>query len=81
MEYTHLCLFKVEYYDDINGETKQECGFTFAENFSEAADYLENVLYRDNLEKIVYLELFNTCPVFSEDIWNQMRKELATNEC
>jgi hypothetical protein len=81
MRDTYICLFKIEYYDDINGETKQECGFAFAENFSQAVDYLEKELYGDNLKKIVYLELFDTCPILSEDIWIQMLKELTTNEC
>lgn len=72
-----ICLFKVEFYDDINGETKQECGLTFADSFNQAADYLETVLYGDNLSKILHMELLDTCPVFSEDVWNQMRKELT----
>ena len=76
MKDSMICLFKVEFYDD--GEIKQECGLTFADSFNQAADYLETVLYGKDLSKILHMELLDTCPVFSEDVWNQLRKELLS---
>lgn len=76
MENNCIVLFKVLYYDEVSGDSKTECGFTFADDFIKAAEYLERHLYGDNLMQILHLELFDTCPVLSEELWTAMRKEL-----
>lgn len=76
-----ICLFEVQYLDEVNIETKSECGMIFASSFEDAAHYLEQELYGDNLLKITHLELLDTSPIFSKDLWSKMRKELMKNEC
>ena len=76
-----ICLFEVQYFDEVNIETKNECGMIFTDSFENAAHYLEREIYGDNLLKITHLELLDTSPVFSKGLWNKMRKELMRNEC
>lgn len=74
----YICLFKVLMWDDIEGTNKVEQGLCFANSFAQAAEWLEKTLYGDHLIEIQHLELFDTCPIFTEETWNIMRKELNT---
>ena len=71
----YICLFKVLYNNDDN-ENIEECGFCFADSFTEAVKYLEEELYRCVLVEIRHIELFDTCPTVSKETWEAMKKEL-----
>ena len=70
-----ICLFRV-LYNDSNGNNVEECGFCFANNFTEAVKYLEEKLYREDLVEIRHMELLDECPVLSREMWDALRKEL-----
>lgn len=80
-ENMYICLFEVQYFDEVSTETKNECGMIFADSFEDAARYLEREIYGENLLKITHLELLDTSPIFSKDLWSKMREELTKNEC
>lgn len=73
----YICMFKVLVYDTITEENVVEHGMCFADSFASAAAYLEKTLYGEELIEIQHLELFDTCPVFSAETWNTMKKELS----
>ena len=72
---SYICLFKV-LYNDTNGIDVEECGFCFADSFTEAVKYLEEELYKCDLVEIHHIELLDTCPTLSAETWEIMRKEL-----
>ena len=75
MKGDYICLFKV-LYNDPDGKTIEECGFCLADSFTEATQYLEEVLYKSDLIEIHHLEILDTCPVLSKETWDKMREEL-----
>ena len=50
-----------------------------ANYFAEAGTYLERHLYGDELLYITHMELIETCPTLSKDLWQALRKELNEN--
>lgn len=75
MDGTYICLYSVIYHDD-SGENKEDFGMIFADSFASAAEYLEKVLYGEDLIEITHMELLDTCPIFTKETWDIMRKEL-----
>ena len=71
-----ICLFRVLYCNNENCENVEDCGFCFADSQAEAAKYLEQELYREDLVEILHMELLDTYPTISRDLWNAMRQEL-----
>lgn len=76
----YICLFKVLVWNEITEENVVEHGMIPVNNFAEAASYLENTLYGSELLEIQHLELFDTCPVFSEGLWNAIKAKLEDTE-
>ena len=72
----YICLFRVLYYDNEDCENVENCGFCFADSYAEAAKYLEQKLYREDLIEILHMELLDTSPTISRDLWDAMRQEL-----
>ena len=71
----YICLFKVLCIN-ADDENVEECGFCFADSFTEAVKYLEEELYRCGLVEIRHIELLDACPTLSEETWEIMKKEL-----
>jgi hypothetical protein len=71
----YICLFKVLCNNDDN-ENVEECGFCFANSFTEAVKYLEEELYKSDLIEIHHIELLDTCPILSKEVWEIIRKVL-----
>lgn len=78
MDENYICLYSVIYYNDVSGENKEDFGMIFADSFAGAAEYLEKVLYGEDLIEITHMELLDTCPVFTKETWETMKKELNT---
>lgn len=72
----YVCLFKVYFYDEVNGENKEERGFCSVDSMTQAVSYLEEKLYGSNLLEIRYMELFDTCPIISLETMVAMKKDL-----
>ena len=72
----YICLFRVLYYNNENYENVENCGFCFADSYAEAAKYLEQELYREDLVEILHMELLDTSPTISRDLWDAMQQEL-----
>lgn len=75
MDKNYIALFKV-LYNDTEGHNVEECGFCFADSFTDAVKYLEERLYGEDLIEIRHLELIETCPAVSLETWTAMQKEL-----
>ena len=75
MSGAYICLFKV-IYNDPDGKNVEECGFCFADSFTDAVKYLEESLYGDDLVEIHHIELLDTCPTLSKEAWEIIKKEL-----
>lgn len=71
----YIALFKV-LYNNTEGENVTECGFCFADSFTDVVRYLEETLYGEDLLEIHHIELIENAPVISSDTWEAMRKEL-----
>ena len=71
----YICLFKV-LYNNADCQNVEECGFCFADSFTEAVRCLEEELYKCDLVEIRHIELLDTCPTLSAETWEIMRKEL-----
>jgi hypothetical protein len=71
----YICLFKV-LYNNTDCQNVEECGFCFADSFTEAVKYLEEELYKCDLVEIRHIELLDTCPTLSAETWETMKKEL-----
>lgn len=71
----YIALFKV-LYNDPDGKEVEECGFCFADSFTEVTRYLEEQLYKEDLIEIRHIELCETCPILSAETWGAMQKEL-----
>ena len=71
----YIALFKV-LYNNSDGNDVEECGFCFADSFTEGTRYLEEQLYKEDLIEIRHIELCETCPIVSSDTWGAMQKEL-----
>ena len=72
----YVCLFRVLYYDSEVRENIEDCGFCFADSYAGAAKYLEQELYREDLVEILHMELLDTSPTISRDLWDAMQQEL-----
>ena len=71
----YICLFKV-FYNNADCQNVEECGFCFADSFTEAVRYLEEGLYKGDLIEIRHIELLDTCPTLSKGTWEIVQKEL-----
>lgn len=71
----YICLFKV-LYNNADCQNVEECGFCFADSFTEAVKYLEEELYKCDLVEIRHIELLDACPTLSAETWETMKKEL-----
>ena len=71
----YICLFKV-LFTNADDENVEECGFCFADSFTEAVRYLEEELYKCDLVEIHHIELLDACPTLSKETWETMKKEL-----
>ena len=71
----YIALFKV-LCNDPDGNDVEECGFCFADSFTEAVKYLEEELYKCDLVEIRHIELPDTCPTLSAETWETVQKEL-----
>lgn len=76
----YICLFKVLVWDELEGANKVEQGFCFANSFAKAAEWLEKVLYGEDLVEIQHLELLDTCPIINAEVWNSLKKSLEESE-
>lgn len=74
---TFICMYSV-IYNDESGVNKEDYGMIFANSFADAADYLEKVIYGEDLIEITHMELLDTCPIFTKGTWELMKKELNT---
>ena len=54
--------YKVTYYDEISKKEKQECGISFADSFTNAAEIIEDE-YREILISIDHIYLFEESSV------------------
>lgn len=72
-----VCLFSV---DCIGTDDKivTEYGLIPADDFKDAVTQLEDILYGSSLVKINYMELFDTCPTFSESVFTLLKKEFES---
>lgn len=77
MNGTYICLYSVIYSND--GQNQEDFGMIFANSFANAAEYLEKVLYGEDLVEITHMELLDTCPIFTKETWEIMKKELNNN--
>lgn len=66
------CLFKVEYIN-ADGGLSIECGIIPANDFRDAINQLEGTLYGNDLIKIHSMELFDTSPTFSVEMFDTLR--------
>lgn len=71
----YICMYSVIYIN-ADGEQQTDYGMIFADSFVDGVDQLERVLYGEDLVSIAHMELIETCPIFSKELWEQMRKEL-----
>ena len=71
----YIALFKV-LYNNSDGEDVEECGFCFADSFTDVTKYLEDTLYGGDLIENRHIELCETCPILSAETWDAMQKEL-----
>lgn len=72
---SYICLYSVIYNDDSGGNVP-DYGMIFANSYADACEYLEKVLYGEDLIEITHMELLDTCPVFTKETWEIMKKEL-----
>ena len=77
MNGTYICLYSVIYNND--GQNQEDFGMIFADSFASAAEYLEKVLYGEDLVEITHMELLDTCPIFTKETWKIIQKELNNN--
>ena len=77
MNGTYICLYSVIYNND--GQNQEDFGMIFADSFANAAEYLEKVLYGEDLVEITHIELLDTCPIFTKETWKIIQKELNNN--
>lgn len=69
------CLFKIEYIG-ANDESVIECGMITADDFRDAINQLEGSLYGADLIKIHSMELFDTSPTFSIEMFDTLHNYL-----
>ena len=67
--------YKVTYYDEIYEKEKQECGISFADSFTDAAEIIEDE-YKETLISIDRIYLFEESSVITitEEEMNKIEK-------
>ena len=67
--------YKVTYYDEVSEKEKQECGISFADSFTDAAEILEDE-YKEILISIDRIYLFeeSSVVVITEDEMNKIER-------
>ena len=67
--------YKVTYYDEISEKEKQECGISFTDSFTEAAEIIEDE-YKETLISIDRIYLFEESSVIivTEEEMNKIER-------
>jgi hypothetical protein len=63
----------------VSEKTETDFGLIFADSFVDAVRTLEERIYGEDLTKINELELFDTVPHFSKEVYTLLKKELNEN--
>ena len=71
----YTCVYSVIYLNE-DGVNEKANGITFADSFADAAHQLETEIFGDDLISIINIELYDVCPIFSDETINLIRKEL-----
>lgn len=71
----YVCVYSVIYLNE-EGVNERGNGITFVDNFADAAHQLETEIFGEDLISIINIELYDVCPLFSDDTINLIRKEL-----
>lgn len=71
----YVCVYSVIYLNE-EGVSARGNGITFADSFADAAHQLETEIFGEDLISIINIELYDVCPLFSDDTINLIRKEL-----
>lgn len=74
-----VCLYSIDYYNAVTEKTEIEYGLIFADSFTDAVKTLEEDVYSDDLVKINEIELLDTIPQFSKELYDLIKKELSEN--
>ena len=74
-----VCLYSIDYYNSVAEKTETEYGLIFADSFTDAVKTLEEDIYGDDLVKINEIELLDTIPQFSKELYALVKKELNKN--
>lgn len=74
-----VCLYSIDYYNSVTEKTETEYGLIFADSFTDAVKTLEEDIYGDDLVKINEIELLDTIPHFSKEVYALIKKELNEN--
>lgn len=72
---SYVCLFQVECM--INGESKEEYGLVYANDFRDAMEQLEGEMYGNDLIQIHSMELFDTAALFTRDVYLLLQRQLS----
>lgn len=67
--------YKVTYYDEVSKKEKQECGISFADSFTDAAEIIEDE-YKEILISIDHIYLFeeSSVVVITEEEMNKIER-------
>lgn len=67
--------YKVTYYNEILEEEKQECGISFADSFTDAAEIIEDE-YKETLVSIDHIYLFeeSSVVIVTEEEMNKIER-------
>lgn len=71
----YVCVYSVIYLNE-EGLNEKANGITFADSFADVANQLETEIFGNDLISIINIELYDVCPIFSDEIINLIRKEL-----
>lgn len=71
----YTCIYSVIYLNE-EGLNEKANGITFADSFADVANQLETEIFGNDLISIINIELYDVCPIFSDEIINLIRKEL-----
>lgn len=71
----YTCVYSVIYLNE-DGVGEKASGITFADTFADAAHQLETEIFGNDLISITNIELYDVCPLLSDETINLIRKEL-----
>lgn len=70
----YVCLYAVEYYNDCDQKNEADYGLLYVDSFCDAMHQLEECIYGDDLVKVTYIELYENCAIFSQEIFEMLKK-------